>query len=410
MLGTRNKMRFAALLFLCLGLASATAQARSNSPALPVSTNWSMNSVSFKFATPVNTKVTLDLGIDTKYGLTMKDASKKAHRITVPSLTPGHPYCWRIKAVPAKGTPMMAARCETTLPPATATLSIANGHFLLNGVRFFPMVTLAGACLDGGFVDRSTFMGGTVFQNPSGCGDSTGWSTEFDGLLKSKGWFFETNPQRAQALSGTPELLNWPSSGVNYLDNPLSLVGCEDSLSSSAPLYQASSAASRKGPMLFGLTLVDRGTPGGPQFCLNGPGTRNLFFANVIAHAWGLRLLTFIPRTGEISVKTEVSNAMHTASECMAIVGPATLNGRSVPATSSNPSVKLAAWNYGGGSYIIAVNTEKSAANTVLSVPGLKNISAQTVCDKQRSLKVTKGAMTVQLGALEVGIFKSFPK
>ena len=419
-----RKAHFVALIsmILCLVVAIAAAQAQAKKADTPaptcnkvgiVTVCPSFSTVKVSFTTPKPTSASVSTSMDKSFGLTVLDKRvKKVHSITVPE-NPGKTYNIKVVATPSKGKPSTYLGSFQTgaIGSMPATVTTLNGKFLLNGVPFFPIVAQTGSCLDATWVNALVGMGVNALQDARGCStDTTAWSNELDPLLKNLAWVYGSKPDTAQYLQAVPEFLTWQAH-LRLLQNPLSLVSCDSSFASSKPLYVAVKNSAKKGPTMFTVLAVGQITPSSRLFCLDGAGMKNLFFISIIGGVKALDLFTFIPVTGAMDVKSDVSQAAAQAAACMDTIGPAILNGKPVTVKfDPKGQVVASAWLYGGVTYVITANTEKTATSSSLSVPSLiKATTATTLCEPLKTIKLSRGSITGNYGPLGVHIYKVLP-
>ena len=414
-----RKAHFVALIsmILCLVVATAAAQAQTNTSFHPTITPIGLNRVKVSFTMPYPTSASVSTSLDKSFGLTVLDRRmKKVHSITVPE-NAGKTYNIKVVAVAANGRSNTYIGSFPTgvigsIPTRVTTVKTsAGGKIFQNGVPFFPIIALSGSCLDKNLIKTNLSMGVNIFQDATGCSDdSATWPTELDPLLKNQAWVDGTKPGNVQALQPIPEFMDWQAS-VRLLQNPSSLVGCSSYFDSSRPLYVAAKNEVTKGIVIYQVIVAHRGTPTEKPYCLDGVGMKNVFFVSIIAGVKGLRFFPIIPETGAMDVENDVIQAAGAASSCMDTIGTAILNGKALP-VRLNPKGQLVAnaWAYGGVTYIAAANTEKTATVTSVMVPSLsKATMATTVCGPAKSVKITGGNIPGTYTPLGVNIYKVLP-
>lgn len=416
MFGTLRIAHFVALATLCLVVATTTAQAQTRS-FTPVITPIGLNTVKVSFTTPTPTTASVSTSTDMSFALTVLDVRpKKVHNITIRALAPATTYNIKVVATPVKGKASMLVSSFPTgaIGSVPATLTTVNGKTYLNGVRYFPIVPVGRHCLDQALTDANLSMGIKLMPDPllTDLDECTGAATspgELDNLLRGRAWVYGTWADSVQAIQGASAILDWQAK-FRLLQEPGSLQGCSEYFASSAPLFAAVKAEAKKGPTMYWVVLVNQIDPNSKPLCLDGPGMRNVFWTSIIGGVQGLQYFTSMLVTGKMNVRDDVAEAAGAAASCMVNIGPAILNGKPLTvAIDPKSPVKLGAWRYGGVTYIVAVNTEKSSTSVSFSVPGMGGIVAQTLCEPSRTLKLNGDSITDEFVPVDVHTYRVMP-
>ena len=382
----------------------------------PASVCTTLNTAKISFSSTKPTTARIYTSFDKSYGLLVLDRRfKTTHSITIRSLTASTGYNIKLAVTPKTGkTAIYTGSFRTAdIGSVPATVTAGNGWLLLNGVRFFPIVGLTGACLKDSdkLVDKYVAMGTNILQDVASCdGNTDNWPDELGPMLGNKSWVDArtVGPAQVKALQAVPQYLDWQAP-ARLLQNPSSLLRCTGTLASSAPLYAAVKNESGKGITMYMATLANHGTPTETPYCLDGTGMRNLFFTAVIANAQGLVYFPYIPVTGQLDVLDDVAKAAKASAQCMSTLGPAILNGTHLQLQTTSGSVKAAGWIYGGVTYIAAVNTERTAVSSTISLLNPRSTTAQTECEPSRTLKLVNGSLSDHFSPLAVHFYRVAP-
>lgn len=407
MFGIRNTKRYLALASLCLVAASVTAQAQASVPLLVPSVSTTLNTASFKFTTSLPTKAVISIGTDKTYGLTVLDRSKTSHWITVRSLRPATTYYYAVRATPAKSKPMAKTGSFMTNAPGSvpATMTTQNNKVLINGVPSFLMMVDGWVCPTQQVIHDNAAMGLSIFAGvlATSCPDADpaqGITSLHDMLAANKAWWLGIGGDNGGTTQADlPELLNWEGSGISFISNIPSLVGCNDH--STGVLYRNTLSLARSRPVVYHTLLFDISSK--VKNCINAPRLQSLFRTVVVAGASGVKFVTEPQATpAGLSISQEVQDQSAKLASEVATLGPVILNGAPLM-VKTNPAsaVKVRGWLYGGVMYFLAVNTEGKPAAATFSTTGLNGQATVQVLGENRVLKVANGVLADQFESLD---------
>lgn len=401
----RNVGRVLAVAGLCvvvipLGMADTGISA--SVPDVDVSAR--MTSMTVSFATPVPTRAVLALNYGSATGLQVNDGLKTRHVFKLSGLQPAAAYRCSITTVTMqKEATRFAIPCATkTLGPAKAEIS--GGSFHLDGAPTFLLgATARSSCPDEAVVDGNRRLGIFVMSRHSlGCPGVRPGAPELHerlhDVLKGKMLWHEMTAEGATLMEGLPELVDFPS--LN-LSTKTYLVMC--GARSAEPLYGLIRGKDK--PVMSIIPVATRMTRSLAN-CIDVKRLEVLFWTAVAAGAGGIHYVTLHPwdDAAGVQVKPDLIPAVSRLSREIAVLGPALLTGRRIPVTSSESSVKAAAFTYGGATYVIASNTVSSATSASFFLSRGGNHLAVPIGGKGVRLKA--GRFSADFGPFDVTIFR----
>ena len=418
--------RFVALLTtLCLVVATATAQAQATKPAFKLTikpTVTTFTTAKFVVTTSVATRLTIATGTDRNNLVPTPDRLKTGHVVSVRGLAPNTNYYALITATPKTGKAAKAWRTFKTAAPgsAPATVTSRGNKILLNGQPFFPIMVEGLTCPDQPTISSNGSMGVDIFDNGAmrGClenQDSLQSIPELHAMFGGKMWLSDRNASDAQLLQGLPELLNW-TTNIAFLAAYNYVGGCGDYIPPSGStaaggIFTSIQRASHSGPIGYYTDVTNLVGPG-KRFCLVAADLKVIFWTVVAAGGSGIKYNTQLPwdpSTG-VSVNSDVQVAAAQVAAWMGTLGPAILSGKSVQIKSDPKStVKLAGWQYGGHTYLVAVNTDSKATRATFSVPGLTATTTAKVMWESRAVKFNNSTISDSFAPLAVHIYQVAP-
>lgn len=416
--------RFVALTFMCLVVATATAQAQVNTVFTPVCTA-SLNTATCRFTTTMATSASMSVSTDKSYALTVLDIKpKKVHAITIRALAPATTYNIKVMATPVQGKPSVFV---SSLPTGAigssvpATVTSANGKLLLNGVPFFPIMARAyKTCPDQQTVDNTiNLLGVNVFDaqdTQAVCGgdnqDPGQWASSLHTILGNKVWWAEKNISSAQQLQdqGLQELMSWQA-GTTLLYSPSQLV-FENPCIAATELYKTTSrlAAGSGKASIFMTTLATHPILPSRAYCINSQNLNMLVWAFIAAGGSGIEHSTKDSGNGpDFDVDPGLASGALSLANKIKSLEPAFMAGKKLqtPVSADSP-VKYGAWLYAGVVYVVAVNTDEGVINASLPLSGSLAEKASVLWEG-RSLKVGKRVINDQFTSQAVHIYKILP-
>ena len=398
MLGNITK-RFAACIALGLVAASVTIPANA-STHLGVTVTPKVESMNFVFSTPVPTKVTLSMGTDKSYGLSVPDSLKKKHGITVHALRAGTQYYCSIRATPTKGKAFTWSAPCPTAPVAPAAFSIKNGNVLAGGEPTFLTVLYLRSCPDESTPGNLSSLGAQVVSSGA-ClapapADNSAEVQQLNNVLTNNAWWLEPNPANLSQLSSLAMLLG-SRDNFNFPTDPGSLLGCKSS--SGAGLASAISKAGTTKPAIADLYIASQLSPSIPN-CLNDSGLRALVWESVARHVKGIELVPQLPWNDVYD--TNLEQKVKSLVLQIAALQPALL---STPATvSASGSLVVGATRYFGTTYVVAVNPTVEPVDSSITA-GSATSKLASVWHEGRQVKVRSRSFSDHFAPLAVHIY-----
>jgi hypothetical protein len=393
--------RFAACFALCLVVASVTAPVHAATRPSVVMTP-TLNTMKFVFSTSVPTAVTLNMGTDKAYGLTVYDGLKKKHSITVRGLRPATQYYCAVRATPKRGkAATWSAPCATS-ELTSATVSFRGGNVLLGGVPSFVTALYMRECPDEntlGLLDRlgsQTVTAGSCLAPPPA--DNSEAVQRLDSLLSGKAWWLEPNTANLPQLSSLTMLLGARES-FNFPTDPGSLLGCGSH--SGVGLANAVAEAGSAKPAIADLYIASQLTRN-IRSCLDGPRLKALIWEAVAKGAKGIELVPQLPWNSQYSVSPEVEQQAKALSSQLATFQPALLTAAA--AVSANAPLVIGARRYLGSRYVVAVNPTLQSAKAVVNV-GRTTSKLASVWKEGRKVKLKSGKFSDSFAPLAVHIY-----
>jgi len=419
-----RKAHYVALVSMtaCLVVATVAAQAQAKtSPLQIIGLDCSktpplhaFNTATCTFTTTVPAETSVSAGTDKKNTVPTPDLHYRTkHNITVPGLSPNTTYYVLVTATNKSGKSARVWTAFTTAAPGSspATVTTRGNKLLLNGQPWLALVSSGYSCMSQQFVSANLAIGISTFQDPAGCQDPPTWSAYLQALLGDKAWVYETVAQDSQALQGLTSLVKWPaiqnSAQYNYMG------GCSDykppaRATMTGDMFNSIQTKTRNKPLIYSAIIVDQLRPN-KDSCWTGAEQEALFWTVFAGGGSGLEYTTFRPwdTTATFAVNSTVAAAVAKAVSQAATLGPALLAGKAenIPANQKS-QVKYGAWDYGGTTYVVGVNTNNTPSSGTFLVRGHTRATTAQVMWENRSVKIKSGDITEKFGPLAVHIYK----
>ncbi len=424
-----NVWRFVALIAVCLAAVSAAAKA-SNKAALAVNVTARLNTANFTIQTATTSKVVVWEGTDTQnmqpwHGDT--PASNRSFKLA--PLAPNTTYFYKVTATSNKGVVSSASgQFSTTQWDGQPTLAVQNGKLYLNKVRFYPIMAMAfNECPSQQVVGDDTSMGVNILYHSTwyGCPDANHdirWlaADELHGLLNNQvGWIqagprVGINPTQPPSWDSLPELINLQGA-FQIEGSPIHQVGtvvgnlpnlysCDGPGNAGTKLYQGLATEADDHPVVFDSFLTN--VIGTNPTCLTAQRMTALFWTPVLAGADGAEYQTqqyALPEDG-IIVNNDVQAVAGLQAKHLDTLYPVIFGGKASTATSSSAVVKVRGWQWGGNTYVLALNTGGQPATTKLKVGGSSQNAK--VLWQSRNVSTTKGIIADRIGAYGLNVYE----
>lgn len=415
MRGIVSKMRFVALLFPCLVVATATSQAQSSTGVAPVV---SFTTATFNLVTKPKAAVAISLGTDSRYLVTARDRVRASHHITVGGLSPNTPYYGTLVITPVKGKSktVRIAAFQTLAPGAIpATVTNSAGKLLLNGRPALLLLGGDGAynpCPSEETLTGTAKLGVSIFDasdSSYGCpdGQPAQWAQSLHSRLNGL-WWRERDTTAEQQLrsQGLAELIGWQA-GVQVISSP-SPQAFENPCLSSSRLFDGVSQAAKAKAVVFRQSLASHPILPSRDTCTTPANLSMAFWTVIAAGGRGIEYSTRDAGHGsDFDVSNELKSQAAKLAAQMATLGPAVLTGKKVSLQQSPAgAVRYVAWQYGGAYYIIGVNTDNNPETSTFSGTFLTRAKTAQVMWENRNLRMAAGKATDSFAAQAVHIYK----
>lgn len=424
MFGIRNIWRFAALVAFGAVVAPVTAAPTQStsiqaSPPVVVQVSPALNHATFNVKTGRASRITIFFGTD-RANMISKEVStfSISRSVRLTPLAPATKYFYSVVATDRSGK--LVGRhvgAFNTGAVRPATLTVANGRFRLNGVPFFPIMAVPyNGCPAPSIITDSVSMGVNVMDSwwdRGACTDyqsgrSVHWPTsdELHGILRGRVWWMIRNDFGGD-ISSLPELLDFR--GELFLEKSVgSLWGCSPADSSASGWYTRleRSVAShlRQGQAtVYWSSVIARG---GVKSCMTAQRLSAQFWTSTLAGAAGMEYGNHHvadPEAG-VDVRPDVLIQAGREARRLETLYPVILTGVERRVVSSSDSIIAKTWNWGGGTYAVAVNTENKPVTATIKWPGLSG--TVKVLWQDRSKKLVTGGISERFGAHEVHIYQ----
>jgi hypothetical protein len=420
--GIRIIKRLTALALLCAVVAPVTAaQARSTSSAttfttstLVVGVNPSLSSAVFTVRTDTASKVSVMTGTDRQNMVGKVVATlKPSHTVTVTPLAPATSYFYSVTTTERNGRTSTKVGSFRTDGVRSATMSVKNGRFRLNGAPFFPIMGMMyTACPKQDVVIDNASMGVNVLDHwyTSNCYDSSKGirrpvtGEELHSLLKNRVWWLE---RKDAPVAGLPEQLDFADNLFLELSAG-DLWGCSPRGSSATTWYEklktsvAEQLAQETATVYFAAVTAT----GGIKSCFNARRFTAQFWTAFLAGAAGFEYDNqHGSREDGVEVKADVMAQAGIETNRLKTLYPVVLSGDERQVNSSQNAVKARGWSWGGSLYVIAVNTANRDVSAELKLGGTRNGAAKVLWER-RSEAVRSGVLKEQFNAHEVHFYR----
>jgi len=413
-------------------------------------------SIGITFRTSFPVRLSVELGTDDKYGLRVREhgVPTMGHQLVVRGLRPGTDYYYRVSAT--AGTPVSepaVVRTEAIRPQPAATVGRV---ITLGGAPFFPILTWAQCAAD---VEDNLSLGVNVFMSYSPCGSEPEQDlvAEISGraltlmpigsALGTLGWHQPDEPDGygipPESLPSAPDAAQ--TAKLTFLTVTAHFSPLDGLLPLGREVYQG--YFTRADVIGFDYYTFGHGCSkpytglaytfdehrelmklvGKPtfQWMETGPLEGDCLRADwpqltperlaaqvwlaIAAGATGLGYFTHTWHTGtweRFGIDQAIAGEIQRQNAFIAALQPALL-GEQVPARAEARSpVRGGARRFGGGMYVIAVNTTEQPTTATLRVKGLSDGERLDVWRETRTVKVRRGArLTDTFGPLQVHIY-----
>lgn len=394
----------AGVLGLVLQLTAASAAPNSR---LAVVVSPGLNTATLSWRGSGAGQATVELGTSRAYGLTLTTKSNSA---TLRSLAPQTTYYYRVEVAGSSITDAVGSFTTDSIG-GRATLERRGNRTLLDGVPYAPLMVEGGPCMaTEDLVQGALSLGATAlddqlqFSKATGtyrdtCSDSSTVAALRD-LLAGRLWYFSSNTTVQASLADFPSaLLGSPQIEFTLNDSPIGRK-CGPA-NSDVCYFDSMSAFATRAPVMATVVLHT-----GPAFPPVNPTRVNFDFWEVFA-AGGVGVTYYAKGpnlTFSIASPLLAQQARANAAR-LATLEPAIFGGitRAVPNDRAT-AIRARAWEYGGTTYVLAVNASAKAQVATLHIGNAARRS--TVLWESRSRAIRSGAISDSFGSYGVHIYK----
>ena len=371
-----------------------------------------LTSATITIQTEVPTRANLSLSSDRSLALTVLDGLKTSHRITVHGLRPATTYNFRLRTMPVGGveTTQAAATFSTATYGATAASATVSGkNVLINGSPFFAIVSYLHfvpgvfneTCPTPQIIKSNVAAGVELLIGQTSRCDESDLPTAISKLhsVLDQGLWWAEDSQHGSYKGMDTELAPLPEHLADWSSLLYSgtLIGGPGIWECSGNGHGAVRPAKAYSQIV---TLAKTGPVEYAAGCLDAVHTPNETWLGIIA---GARILVFYDDRASGLDAAGFTPQL----DKIATLAPAFLNGRGIPLRASSPSIRAAAWSFGGVNYVAAANITGRSVRA--SLGGLLASTSADALWENRRVRVKNGSLVDGFRPFEVHLYKVLP-